>query len=41
MLRRYDVAVVAPIKPMEILSASVWVTKNFWLRITRRPEPPK
>ncbi|KAK0621927.1 cytochrome P450 [Bombardia bombarda] len=38
MLRRYDFAIVNPVKPMEISNAAVWVTNDFWLRITRREE---
>ncbi len=39
LLRRYDFGIVHPLKPCAIRSASVWVTSEFWLRITRREIP--
>ncbi|KAK0641470.1 cytochrome P450 [Cercophora newfieldiana] len=36
LLRRYDFSLVDPVNPMHLRSATLWMTKNFWLKITRR-----
>ncbi|KAM7207839.1 Pisatin demethylase 13 [Naviculisporaceae sp. PSN 640] len=36
LFRRYDFSVINPVKPMSLLNAAMWVTNDFWLRITRR-----
>ncbi|KAK1758886.1 cytochrome p450 [Echria macrotheca] len=36
LLRRYEFSVVNPLKPMAIRNAALWVTDDFWLKITRR-----
>ncbi|KAI8154611.1 Cytochrome P450 monooxygenase lolP1 [Colletotrichum sp. SAR 10_70] len=38
LLRRFDFAVVKPQEPLNLYDAAFWVTTDFWLRITRRPD---
>ncbi|KAK3312235.1 cytochrome P450 [Apodospora peruviana] len=36
LLRRYDFSVVEATKPVSLRNAATWVTKDLWLKITRR-----
>ncbi|KAL0941418.1 cytochrome p450 [Colletotrichum truncatum] len=36
LLRRFDFAVVTPQEPLKLYDAAFWVTRDFWLRVTRR-----
>ncbi|KAF5526042.1 Cytochrome P450 monooxygenase lolP1 [Colletotrichum aenigma] len=38
LLRRFDFAVVKPQEPLNLYDAAFWVTTDFWLRVTRRPD---
>ncbi|KAK3389959.1 cytochrome P450 [Podospora didyma] len=36
LLRRFDFAVLNPLTPLKLHNASVWMTNDFWVRITWR-----
>ena len=36
LLRRYDLAIIRPEKPLRLFHGVFWVTNDFNLRITRR-----
>ncbi|KAK2777617.1 cytochrome p450 [Colletotrichum kahawae] len=38
LLRRFDFAVVKPQEPLSLYDAAFWVTTDFWLRVTQRPD---
>ena len=36
LLRRYDFAVVNPVKPMKLFDAAFWVANDFYVRVTKK-----
>ncbi|KAJ0383676.1 hypothetical protein COL922a_010000 [Colletotrichum nupharicola] len=38
LLRKFDFAVAKPQEPLNLYDAAFWVTTDFWLRVTRRPD---
>ena len=36
LFRRFEFAITNPVKPLSLRNATLWLTSNFWLKVTRR-----